>query len=88
MDVRTYLAALGCDGEPAGDLRRRHLLDLEADGVQHGVKLRRLIRRRLTMIHGRDMMDGMEAKDMEWMDEGDYREEEDERWGDVLYVAY
>lgn len=72
MDVRTYLAALGCDGEPAGDLRRRHLLDLEADGVQHGVKLRRLIRRRLTMIHGRDMMDGMEAKDMEWMDEGDY----------------
>jgi hypothetical protein len=40
------------------------------------------------MIHGRDMMDGMEAKDMEWMDEGDYREEEDERLGDVLYVAY
>lgn len=91
MDVRTYLAALGCDGEPAGDLRRRHLLDLEADGVQHGVKLRRLIRRRrrLTMIHGRDMMEWKLRIWNGWMkgiiEIGRGREE---RWGDVLYVAY
>ena len=53
----THLAAIGCDGQPSGDLRRRHLVDLEPDGVQHRVKLRRLLPtllllRRPMMIHG------------------------------------
>ena len=37
------LAAPAGDGEPARQLRRRHLLDLEADRVEHRVELSRLI---------------------------------------------
>ena len=37
------LAAPGRDGEAARQLRRRHLLDLEPDRVQHRVQLSRLL---------------------------------------------
>ena len=55
QSLQTHLAALGCDGESSGHLRRRHLLDLEPHRVQHRVKLRRILATLLLlwmMIHG------------------------------------
>lgn len=59
MGTVGYLAASFGDGEAAGELRRRDLLDLEAHRVQHVVQLRRLAgvgvavggRRRLMITH-------------------------------------